>query len=81
VKFEADQIFTHDGNVWTSAGITAGIDLALAMVTEDHGEETAQQAARQLVLHHRRSGAVLIALGIEDAERLLRRAAVLACGD
>jgi transcriptional regulator GlxA family with amidase domain len=56
VRFEPDQIFTHDGNVWTSAGITAGIDLALAMVTEDHGEEIAQQAARQLVLYHRRSG-------------------------
>jgi transcriptional regulator GlxA family with amidase domain len=56
VKFEPDQIFTRDGNVWTSAGITAGIDLALAMVTEDHGEEIAQQTARQLVLYHRRSG-------------------------
>jgi transcriptional regulator GlxA family with amidase domain len=39
-----------------TAGITTGIDLALAMVTEDHGEEIAQQTARQLVLHHRRSG-------------------------
>jgi len=56
VKFEPDQIFTRDDNVWTSAGITAGIDLALAMVTEDHGEEIAQAAARQLVLYHRRSG-------------------------
>ncbi len=56
VKFEPDQIFTRDGNVWTSAGITAGIDLALAMVTEDHGEGIAQAAARQLVLYHRRSG-------------------------
>ena len=56
VKFEPDQIFTRDGNVWTSAGISAGIDLALAMVTEDHGEEIAQQTARQLVLYHRRSG-------------------------
>lgn len=56
VKFEPDQIFTHDGNVWTSAGITAGIDLALAMVTEDHGEQIAQDTARQLVLYHRRSG-------------------------
>ncbi len=56
VKFEPDQIFTRDGNVWTSAGITAGIDLALAMVTEDHGEEIAQATARQLVLYHRRSG-------------------------
>ncbi len=56
VKFEPDQIFTRDGNVWTSAGITAGIDLALAMITEDHGEGIAQATARQLVLYHRRSG-------------------------
>jgi transcriptional regulator GlxA family with amidase domain len=56
VKFEPDQIFTRDGNVWTSAGISAGIDLALAMITEDHGEEIAQETARQLVLYHRRSG-------------------------
>src|SRR3569623_2122125 len=56
VKFEPDQIFTRDGNVWASAGISAGIDLALAMVTEDHGEEIAQATARQLVLYHRRSG-------------------------
>ncbi|TFV38871.1 GlxA family transcriptional regulator [Bradyrhizobium frederickii] len=56
VRFEPDRIFTRDGNVWTSAGISAGIDLALAMVTEDHGEEIAQAAARQLVLYHRRSG-------------------------
>ncbi|MGV7217987.1 GlxA family transcriptional regulator [Bradyrhizobium sp. UFLA05-112] len=56
VKLEPDQIFTRDGNVWTSAGISAGIDLALAMVTEDHGEAVAQDTARQLVLYHRRSG-------------------------
>ena len=56
VKLEPDQIFTRDGNIWTSAGITAGIDLALAMIAEDHGEEIAQKTARQLVLYHRRSG-------------------------
>jgi transcriptional regulator GlxA family with amidase domain len=56
VKLEPDQIFTRDGDVWTSAGITAGIDLALALVTEDHGEAVAQDTARQLVLYHRRSG-------------------------
>lgn len=56
VKLEPDRIFTRDGNVWTSAGISAGIDLALAMITEDHGEEVAQKTARQLVLYHRRSG-------------------------
>ncbi len=37
VRVEADRIFCRDGNVWTSAGITAGIDLALALVEEDHG--------------------------------------------
>ena len=56
VKLEADQIYTRDGNVWTSAGITAGIDLALAMVGEDYGDEIVQRTAKQLVLYHRRSG-------------------------
>lgn len=56
VKLEPDQIFTQDGNIWTSAGITAGIDLSLAMAAEDFGEEIAQKTARQLVLYHRRSG-------------------------
>jgi transcriptional regulator GlxA family with amidase domain len=56
VKLEADRIFVRDGNIWSSAGITAGIDLALAMVEEDFGDEVAQKAARQLVLYHRRSG-------------------------
>jgi transcriptional regulator GlxA family with amidase domain len=46
----------RDGNIWSSAGISAGIDLALAMVAEDFGDEIAQQTARQLVLYHRRSG-------------------------
>jgi len=56
VKWEPDRIFVRDGNIWSSAGITAGIDLALAMVAEDFGDEIAQQTARQLVLYHRRSG-------------------------
>jgi transcriptional regulator GlxA family with amidase domain len=56
VKLEPDQIFVRDGDVWSSAGITAGIDLALAMVAEDYGEVIAQRTARQLVLYHRRSG-------------------------
>lgn len=56
VKLEADRIFVRDGHIWTSAGITAGIDLALAMATEDFGDEVAQKTARQLVLYHRRSG-------------------------
>jgi transcriptional regulator GlxA family with amidase domain len=56
VKLEPDSIYVRDGNIWSSAGITAGIDLALAMAAEDHGEEIAQKTARQLVLYHRRSG-------------------------
>jgi transcriptional regulator GlxA family with amidase domain len=56
VKLEADQIYTRDGNIWTSAGITAGIDLSLAMVAEDYGDEIAQRTAKQLVLYQRRSG-------------------------
>ncbi len=56
VKLQPDRIFVRDGNIWSSAGITAGIDLALAMVTEDFGEEIAQQTARQLVLYQRRGG-------------------------
>lgn len=56
VRLEPDQIYVRDGEVWSSAGITAGIDLALAMATEDFGDEIAQKTARQLVLYHRRSG-------------------------
>jgi transcriptional regulator GlxA family with amidase domain len=56
VKLESDRIFVRDGDIWTSAGISAGIDLALAMVAEDFGEEVSRQTARQLVLYARRSG-------------------------
>jgi len=56
IKLEPDRIFVRDGNIWSSAGISAGIDLALAMAAEDFGDAIAQQAARQLVLYHRRSG-------------------------
>jgi transcriptional regulator GlxA family with amidase domain len=56
VKLEPDQIFVRDGDIWSSAGISAGIDLALAMITEDFSDNVAQATARQLVLYHRRSG-------------------------
>jgi transcriptional regulator GlxA family with amidase domain len=49
-------IFVRDGNVWTSAGVTAGIDLALAMVEDDHGPEVARTIARQLVMFVQRPG-------------------------
>jgi transcriptional regulator GlxA family with amidase domain len=56
VNVEPDRIFVREGNVWTSAGITAGIDLALALVADDLGEAVAKRAAQQLVVHHRRPG-------------------------
>ena len=56
VRLDADRIFIRDGNVWTSAGITAGIDLTLALVEEDLGAEVARRTAQQLVVHQRRPG-------------------------
>jgi transcriptional regulator GlxA family with amidase domain len=56
VKVDEDRIYIIDGNVWTSAGMTAGIDLALAMVENDHDRETARAVARKLVVYHRRAG-------------------------
>ncbi|MES1937271.1 GlxA family transcriptional regulator [Salinisphaera hydrothermalis] len=56
VRGEADHIFIADHGVWTSAGITAGIDLALALIEADHGIEMARGVARELVVYHRRSG-------------------------
>jgi transcriptional regulator GlxA family with amidase domain len=51
-----DDIFLRTGRVWTSAGITAGIDLMLALVEEDHGHDVAMMVAKSLVLFLRRSG-------------------------
>lgn len=56
VRVEPDRIFVRDGHVWTSAGITAGIDLALALVDEDLGPDVARRVARQLVVPQRRAG-------------------------
>ncbi len=56
VHVDADRIFVKDGSMWTSAGVTAGIDLALALVEEDHGVELAKAIARDLVVYHRRPG-------------------------
>jgi transcriptional regulator GlxA family with amidase domain len=56
IDVRKDQIFVRDGNVLTSAGVTAGIDLALAMVEADHGASLAMRVARMLVLYLRRSG-------------------------
>ncbi|CAN5858728.1 GlxA family transcriptional regulator [soil metagenome] len=56
VRVEADRIFVRDGPIWTSAGITAGIDLSLALIAEDLGEDVARQTAQTLVVYHRRPG-------------------------
>ncbi len=55
-KLDADRIFIRDGDIWTSAGITAGIDLALALIEDDLGADVARRVAQQLVVHQRRPG-------------------------
>ncbi|WP_223531340.1 GlxA family transcriptional regulator [Pseudomonas sp. GL-R-19] len=56
LEVDADAIFIQQGAVWTSAGVTAGIDLALALVEADCGREVSMQAARELVVYLRRPG-------------------------
>jgi transcriptional regulator GlxA family with amidase domain len=56
IELDADRIFIRDGTVWTSAGISAGIDLALALVEDDLGPDVARRTAQQLVVHQRRPG-------------------------
>jgi transcriptional regulator GlxA family with amidase domain len=56
VRMEEDRIFMVDGPIWTSAGMTAGFDLVLAMVDADMGPQAAKEVARLLVLSQRRVG-------------------------
>jgi transcriptional regulator GlxA family with amidase domain len=56
ITVEPDRIFVRDGNVFTSAGVTAGMDLALALVEADHGIEVARKVARWLVIFVQRPG-------------------------
>lgn len=56
IKVEEDRIYITDGSIWTSAGMTAGIDLAMAMIEQDYGTELARSVARKMVVYHRRSG-------------------------
>ncbi|MFZ3290347.1 MAG: GlxA family transcriptional regulator [Telluria sp.] len=56
VTVDADAIFVREGNIWTSAGVTAGIDLALALVEDDFGREIALEVARDLVVYLKRPG-------------------------
>lgn len=56
VRVEPDRIYVRDGMIWTSAGVSAGIDLALAMIAEDLGEEVATGVAREMVVYAKRPG-------------------------
>jgi transcriptional regulator GlxA family with amidase domain len=56
VEVEQDRMFISDGAIWTSAGMTGCIDLALAMVENDHGRNVARSVAQHLVVFHRRAG-------------------------
>jgi len=53
---DMDKIFVQSGRIWSSAGMSAGIDLALGLVEADHGRELAAMIARGMVLNHRRAG-------------------------
>jgi transcriptional regulator GlxA family with amidase domain len=56
IRVDADRIYIQDGPVWTSAGVSAGIDLTLALIEADFGHQVAIQTARQLVMFIKRSG-------------------------
>ncbi len=56
IQLEPDRIFVREGRLYTTAGVTAGMDLALALVEEDHGREVALEVARALVMFLRRPG-------------------------
>jgi transcriptional regulator GlxA family with amidase domain len=56
VRVNADRIFTKDDKIWTSAGITSGIDMTLALIEDDFGLDLSKAVAREMVVYHRRSG-------------------------
>ncbi|WP_118137995.1 GlxA family transcriptional regulator [Oceanicella sp. SM1341] len=56
VRVTDERIYTEDDGIWTSAGMSAGIDLALALIEQDHGPRLAGAVARRMVLYHRRPG-------------------------
>lgn len=56
LKVEVDRIYVRDGSIWTSGGVSAGIDLALALIADDLGEQIARQVAQDMVVYYRRPG-------------------------
>jgi len=72
IQVHRDPIYVSDGNIFTSAGVTAGIDLALALLEEDHGRGAALAVARELVMFLRRPGGQAqfsVQLAAQSAER------------
>jgi transcriptional regulator GlxA family with amidase domain len=77
VKVDEDRIFIVDGRVWTAAGMSAGADLALAMVEKDMGRDVARLVARKLVMFQRRAGGQLqhsVLLDLEAKTERVQRA-------
>jgi transcriptional regulator GlxA family with amidase domain len=66
VRLEPDRIFVRDGPFWTSAGVTAGIDLALALIEDDLGDEVARRVAQQMIVHQRRPSGQFRLSGLLD---------------
>ncbi|QIS03804.1 helix-turn-helix domain-containing protein [Nocardia brasiliensis] len=56
IHVEPDRIYVQDGRIWTSAGVTAGIDLAIALISADHGPDLAREVSRWLVVYLHRPG-------------------------
>lgn len=77
VRLDPDCIFVKDGSIWTSAGISAGIDLSLAMIEADLGESIARRTAQQLVVYYRRPGGQSQFSALLDMERGSGRFAAL----
>jgi transcriptional regulator GlxA family with amidase domain len=77
VRLDPDRIFVKDGSVWTSAGISAGIDLSLAMIEADLGETVARRTAQQLVVYYRRPGGQSQFSALLEMERANGRFAAL----
>jgi transcriptional regulator GlxA family with amidase domain len=77
VRLEPDRIFVNQGRLWTSAGITAGIDLALALIEQDLGEQVARPTAQQMVVYYRRPGGQSQFSPLLDMERVDGKFSVL----
>jgi transcriptional regulator GlxA family with amidase domain len=81
VRVDGDRIFVNDGGIWTSAGMTAGIDLALALIEEDLGRDIARTIARMMVVYYRRPGGQMqysSLLDLDPASDRIRRALTFA---